>query len=98
MNAPLTVTTRLNPWEGFTEGSWRTEVNVRDFIQQNYAPYAGDDSFLAGPTARTTALWAKMADLLKTGKAKVTGEAAKLDEIFSTLDQFELWVNIVTPN
>ncbi|MEB8269750.1 alkyl/aryl-sulfatase [Klebsiella grimontii] len=41
---------------------------------------------------------AKMADLLKTGKAKVTGDAAKLDEIFSTLDQFELWVNIVTPN
>ena len=39
-----------------------------------------------------------MADLLKTGKAKVTGDAAKLDEIFSTLDQFELWVNIVTPN
>ena len=41
---------------------------------------------------------AKMADLLKTGKAKTTGDAAKLDEIFSTLDQFELWVNIVTPN
>ena len=41
---------------------------------------------------------AKMADLLKTGKVKVTGDAAKLDEIFSTLDQFELWVNIVTPN
>lgn len=41
---------------------------------------------------------AKMADLLKTGKAKVTGDAAKLDEIFSTFDQFELWVNIVTPN
>lgn len=40
----------------------------------------------------------KMADLVKSGKAKVTGDAAKLDEIIATLDQFELWVNVVTPN
>ena len=65
MNAPLTVTTRQNAWEGFTDGEWQTEVNVRDFIQKNYTPYEGDAAFLAGPTARTTALWAKMAELLK---------------------------------
>ena len=45
-------------WEGFKEGRWNhTSVNVRDFIQQNYTPYEGDDSFLAGPTEATTKLW-----------------------------------------
>ena len=48
MNAPHFVMTRQDPWEGFSEGAWRTEVNVRDFIVQNYTPYVGDDSFLAG--------------------------------------------------
>ena len=65
MNAPVTVTTRQNAWEGFADGEWQTSINVRDFIQKNYTPYEGDASFLAGPTARTTALWAKMAELLK---------------------------------
>ena len=65
MNAPLTVTTRQNAWEGFADGEWQASINVRDFIQKNYTPYEGDASFLAGPTARTTALWAKMAELLK---------------------------------
>ena len=46
MNAPHFVMTRQDPWEGFSEGAWRTEVNVRDFIVQNYTPYVGDDSFL----------------------------------------------------
>ena len=40
-------------WNGFVEGDWKTEINVRDFIQKNYTPYEGDDSFLAGPTERT---------------------------------------------
>ncbi len=44
-------------WEGFVPGDWKTEVNVRDFIQKNYTPYEGDESFLAGPTTATTALW-----------------------------------------
>lgn len=35
-------------WEGFTKGDWQNEVNVRDFIQKNYTPYEGDESFLAG--------------------------------------------------
>ena len=44
-------------WNGFVSGDWQAEVNVRDFIQKNYAPYYGDAEFLAGPTSETTALW-----------------------------------------
>ncbi|GIU28274.1 formate C-acetyltransferase [Shewanella schlegeliana] len=47
-------------WEGFTAGDWKTEVNVRDFIQKNYTPYEGDESFLAGATEATTELWDKV--------------------------------------
>ena len=53
-------------WDGFVPGRWnRTSVNVRDFIQHNYTPYDGDDSFLAGPTEATTKLWAQVMDLTK---------------------------------
>src|SRR6201991_27891 len=45
------------PWEGFEIGLWRKEINVRDFIQQNYEPYEGDGSFLAPATKRTKKLW-----------------------------------------
>ena len=69
MNAPLLVMTRQNPWEGFSEGAWRTEVNVRDFINQNYTPYVGDDTVLAGATTRTKAMWETVAELLKKEQA-----------------------------
>ncbi|MEU6309881.1 formate C-acetyltransferase [Streptomyces sp. NPDC047014] len=49
-------------WEGFTGGRWREAVDVRDFIQRHYTPYEGDDSFLAGPTERTTAVWKALTD------------------------------------
>ena len=53
-------------WDGFQPGRWnRTSVNVRDFIQSNYTPYEGDDSFLAGPTEATKTLWAQVMDLSK---------------------------------
>ncbi len=52
-------------WNGFQPGSWMTDVNVRSFIQHNYTPYEGDDSFLAGPTERTTKLWEKTMELMK---------------------------------
>ena len=52
-------------WEGFVPGDWKTEVNVRDFIQKNYTPYEGDESFLAGPTTATTALWDKVMEGIK---------------------------------
>ena len=49
----------------FKPGKWQSEINVRDFIQQNYTPYEGDASFLAGPTEATTKLWEKCCDLFK---------------------------------
>ncbi|QQX78678.1 formate C-acetyltransferase [Shewanella sp. KX20019] len=49
-----------NAWDGFTSGDWKTEVNVRDFIQANYTPYEGDESFLAEATEATTELWDKV--------------------------------------
>ena len=50
-------------WEGFTPGKWNKEVNLRDFIQLNYTPYDGDDSFLCGPTQDTKDLWDIVMDL-----------------------------------
>ncbi len=52
-------------WYGFIAGAWQSEINVRDFIQKNYAEYTGDSSFLAGATARTTALMEKVQALFK---------------------------------
>ena len=54
-----------NNWNGFKSGAWQDEINVRDFIQLNYVPYEGDASFLAGATARTTALMDKVQALFK---------------------------------
>ena len=53
-------------WEGFVGGDWQNEVNVRDFIQKNYTPYEGDESFLADATPATTALWEKVMEEIKT--------------------------------
>lgn len=54
-----------NEWKDFIGGDWETEVNVRDFIQKNYYPYDGDESFLAGPTQNTLELWEQVLDLSK---------------------------------
>lgn len=54
----------VEQWRGFTEGNWCSEIDVRDFIQLNYKPYEGDESFLEGPTENTKKLWAKVSDLL----------------------------------
>ena len=56
-------------WEGFIPGKWTEEVNVRDFIQRNYTPYHGDESFLAEPTEATKKLWNEVLDLLKQERA-----------------------------
>ena len=58
------------PWTDFTAGDWSNAINVRDFIQTNYAPYQGDGSFLAGPTERTDALWAKVLELYAEEREK----------------------------
>src|SRR5262249_11947113 len=53
----------LSQWEGFKGGFWQHEINGRDFIQQNYEPYEGDESFLAPATERTKNLWAQLNEL-----------------------------------
>jgi formate C-acetyltransferase len=57
-------------WQGFTSGSWQHAIDVRDFIQQNVTPYAGDETFLVGPTTRTQALNQKFQELLRREAAK----------------------------
>ena len=52
-------------WRNFRSGTWEKTINVRDFIQRNYQPYSGDDSFLAGATDRTKKLWEALKPLLK---------------------------------
>ncbi|KGM28912.1 pyruvate formate-lyase [Photorhabdus luminescens] len=52
-------------WQGFNQGDWQNEVNVRDFIQKNYIPYEGDESFLAGSTKATDTLWEKVMEGIK---------------------------------
>ena len=47
-------------WYEFEPGSWNTDINVRSFIQHNYTPYEGDDSFLEEPTEKTRKLWEKV--------------------------------------
>lgn len=71
-------------WNGFTGGNWEKFVDVRDFIQKNYTPYEGDDSFLCGPTQNTTDLWAQVMDLTK--KEREAGGVLDMDtKVVSTL-------------
>ena len=56
-------------WKGFQKGDWQSEINVRDFIQRNYTPYEGNDSFLATTTEKTQKLWDKVLDLYKKEQA-----------------------------
>ena len=52
-------------WKGFKGGNWCNRVDVKDFIQNNYTPYEGDESFLEGTTAKTDKVWEKCSCLLK---------------------------------
>ena len=61
---------QFEQWEGFEGRIWKEEVNVRDFIQKNYTPYDGDESFLAGPTEATDKLWGALQKLQKAERAK----------------------------
>ena len=66
-----------NEWKEFKGGRWETEIDVRDFIMNNYTPYDGDDSFLKGPTADTTALWNEVLELSK--KEREAGGVLDMD-------------------
>ena len=71
-------------WRDFSGGVWEREINVRDFIQKNYTPYDGDDTFLAGPTQATKDLWAQVMDL--TAKEREAGGVLDMDtKIVSTI-------------
>ncbi len=71
-------------WQGFTGGLWEEEINVRDFIQRNYTPYDGDESFLAGPTKATTELWEQVLELSK--KEREAGGVLDMDtKVISTI-------------
>ena len=62
--ATVTPSLETQPWRSFQAGRWQKHIDVRDFIQRNATPYQGDESFLAGPTPRTKALWGRLGDLL----------------------------------
>ena len=71
-------------WDGFEGILWKREINTRDFIQKNYTPYDGDESFLAGPTEATNKLWGILQGLQKEERAK--GGVLDMDtDIVSTL-------------
>ena len=72
-------------WEGFKPGRWsNTSINLRDFIQKNFTPYDGDDSFLTGPTEATTKLWEQVMELSK--KEREAGGVLDMDtKIVSTI-------------
>lgn len=61
---------QMEQWNGFKGRLWKEEINVRDFIQKNYKPYDGDESFLEGPTEATNKLWGRLQELQKEERAK----------------------------
>lgn len=75
-------------WQGFVGGNWEHEIDVRDFIQRNYTPYDGDESFLAGPTEATTKLWGEVMDLFQ--KEREAGGVLDMDtKVVSTITSHE---------
>ena len=81
------MTNERKEWEGFSGRIWKEEVNVRDFIQNNYKPYDGDESFLADPTEATDKLWGELQKLQKEERAK-NGVLDMETEIVSSLTSY----------
>ena len=71
----------MEQWKGFEEGRWTEEINVDDFINRNYHPYDGDESFLKGPTARTEACNQKVNELLEAERKAVGNNIRVLLEL-----------------
>ena len=74
-------------WDGFKSGRWCDEIDTRGFIQLNYTPYEGDDSFLAGPTKATQYLWNRVLELSK--KERAAGGVLAMDSRASTIDAYD---------
>jgi len=68
--AALPRTSETPAWQEFNSGLWQKQINVRDFIQQNYTPYEGNESFLAGPTRRTRKIWDQLNKLFVEERKK----------------------------
>ena len=77
-----------NEWEGFNDGTWKNEINVRDFIQKNYTPYHGDDRFLEKATKTTESLWNEVLGLFKKENEN-GGVLAISSDIASTINSHE---------
>ncbi len=74
----------MKAWEGFVNGTWNKEVDVRDFIQKNYKAYEGDEQFLADPTENTNKLWEQVMTLTK--QERENGGVLDMDtDIVSTI-------------
>ncbi len=79
---------KFEEWKEFRSGDWQSEINVRDFIQHNYTPYEGDDSFLAKPTEKTKKLWEEVLELYKKEK-EAPGSVLDIDtKTPSTVDGY----------
>ena len=79
---------KFEQWNGFKNGSWENEVNIRDFIQKNYTPYEGDSSFLSESTEKTKKLWNEVLELYK--KEREAGGVLDIsDDIASTISSHE---------
>ena len=79
--------TDFKQWNGFEGRIWKEEINVRDFIQKNYQPYDGDESFLADPTPATDKLWGVLQGLQKEERAK-NGVLDMETEVVSSLTSY----------
>ncbi len=77
----------FNQWEGFKDGSWKEQIDVRNFIQNNYTPYEGDASFLAGATENTKKLWDEVSELFK--KERENGVLDVDTKTVSGIDAYE---------
>ena len=79
---------KFDEWNDFNGGNWQEEIDVRDFIQKNYNPYEGDESFLVGPTEKTKKLWNEVLELYK--KEKENGGVLDIScDIASTISSHE---------
>ena len=79
---------KFEEWQDFKSGDWQKEINVRDFIQRNYTPYEGDESFLANATEKTKKLWDEVLELYKKEKASQGGVLDIDTKTPSTVDGF----------
>ena len=81
-------------WSNFVGGLWESEINVRDFIQKNYKPYDGDESFLVGPTEATEKLWGKLKELQKEERSILKEDKtlpSAFDILLSNIPVQDVW-------